>query len=289
MPTFHHPASDAAEAQQALHRADARRSDPMMDEMVTQANRDLGAHLAALREAAGFTQARLARLVGYSRSTVANAEAGQGAARHFWEMCDEALGGGSRLLRMFDEIKTLRRRLQQEAATVARRKREAELQPITGPGAASWRHLPSWALFVPSLEPYMVDRSTDLDTLISLLAEAAGPAAASRVVAVVGPGGFGKTTLTTQACHDDRVTGLFAEILWVETGERCTPARVVQLVSDLCVHLDGTRPPFSDAEQAGFHLARVLGDRRVLIVIDNVWSAADSAPFLLGGPTRCAW
>src|SRR5204863_1836273 len=34
----------------------------------------------------------------------------------------------------------------------------------------------------------------------------------------------------------------------------------------------------------GFHLARVLADRRVLIVIDNVWSAGDLAPFLLGGP-----
>src|SRR5207237_4805823 len=43
-------------------------------------------------------------------------------------------------------------------------------------------------------------------------------------------------------------------------------------------------PAFADAEQAGFHLARVLADRRVLIVIDNVWSAADLAPFLFGGP-----
>jgi transcriptional regulator with XRE-family HTH domain len=60
---------------------------------VPEAIRDLGARLAALREAAGYTQASLARLVGYSRSTVANAEAGQGAARHFWEMCDEVLGG----------------------------------------------------------------------------------------------------------------------------------------------------------------------------------------------------
>jgi hypothetical protein len=50
------------------------------------------------------------------------------------------------------------------------------------------------------------------------------------------------------------------------------------------VHLEGNRPPFSDAEQARFHLARVLADRRALIVIDNVWSAADIAPFLLGGP-----
>jgi WD40 repeat protein len=130
----------------------------------------------------------------------------------------------------------------------------------------------------------MVDRSTDLDMLVSLLADAAEPAAASRVVSVVGPGGFGKTTLATQACHDGRVTGPFPEILWVEAGEHCTAARVVQLISDLCVHLEGERLPFSDAEQAGFHLARVLADRRILIVIDNVWSAADLAPFLLGGP-----
>jgi WD40 repeat protein len=130
----------------------------------------------------------------------------------------------------------------------------------------------------------MVDRPADLDTLISALTNAAEPAVTRGIVAVVGPGGFGKTTLATQACHAPQVTGLFSDILWVETGEHCTSARVVQLISDLCVHLEGERPPFSDAEQAGFHLAQVLADRRALMVIDNVWSAADLAPFLLGGP-----
>ena len=129
----------------------------------------------------------------------------------------------------------------------------------------------------------MVDRPSDLESLISLITEAAQEPAAAKAVAIVGPGGFGKTTLATQACHNQRVTDSFSEVLWVETGEHCTPARVVQLSSDLCVHLNGERPTFSDAEQAGFHLARVLGERQVLIVIDNVWSAADLAPFLLGG------
>jgi WD40 repeat protein len=144
-------------------------------------------------------------------------------------------------------------------------------------------HLTSRPVFAPGLEPGMVDRPSDLESLISLLTDAAQASTSARVVAVVGPGGFGKTTLATQACHDPQITGLFSKILWVETGEECTPARVVQLLSDLCVHLDGERPTFSDAEQAGFHLARVLGDRRVLITIDNVWSAADLAPFLWGG------
>jgi WD40 repeat protein/transcriptional regulator with XRE-family HTH domain len=279
-----------------------------MDDAVLQANRDLGARLATLRRAAGITQARLARLVGYSRSTVANAEAGQMAARHFWQMCEEVLGQDSGLVSLFDHARTLHRQSRDQAAEAARRKRETELQrwrreyadapagtregsptppglPDAHPGEPGRQpRLPSWALFVPSLEPRMVDRSTDLDSLISLLAAATEPAAASSVVAVVGPGGFGKTTLATQACHDRRIAGSFEEILWVETGEHCTAARVVQLISDLCVHLAGERPPFSDADQAGFHLGRVLADRRVLMVIDNVWSAADLAPFVLGGP-----
>src|SRR5437016_1916290 len=194
-----------------------------MHDAVTQANRDLGARLAALREAAGITQASLARQVGYSRSTVANAEAGQGAARHFWEMCEEVLGAGSGLLDLFDQMRTLYRQRQHEAAVAVRRQREARRQrwrqddaagpadaergqsrsgpgsprkyppaggehqaamSAAGPGGTSGRRrLSSWALFAPALEPCMVDRSSDLDTLISLLADAAEPAAASRVVA----------------------------------------------------------------------------------------------------------
>jgi len=137
-------------------------------------------------------------------------------------------------------------------------------------------------VLVPSLEPNMVYRPDDVEALITTLADVAA-SDVTKLVAVYGPGGFGKTTLATQVCHDPRVRELFPDILWVETGEQCTPARLVQLISDLCVHLDGTRPALADPEQAGFHLARILGDRRALIVIDNVWSAADLAPFLLGG------
>ena len=140
-------------------------------------------------------------------------------------------------------------------------------------------------LLAPPREPDMVHRS-DADDVVALLAEAAAVQSCAPVVTLWGPGGFGKTTLATQICHDRRVTRLFSQILWVETGEHCTPARIVQLIGDLCVHLDGIRPAFLNAEQAGFHLARILGDRQALIVIDNVWSAADLGPFLLGGP-RC--
>lgn len=138
-------------------------------------------------------------------------------------------------------------------------------------------------VLVPPLEPILIRRSDDYDALISIITEAAA-AEVTPVVTVAGPGGFGKTTLATQACHDQRVRDLFPDILWVETGEDCTPARVVELISDLCYHLDAARPVLTDPEQAGFHLARVIAERRLLLVIDNVWSGADLSPFLLGAP-----
>src|SRR5260370_31164505 len=149
----------------------------MTTDTVAEATRNLGVRLAALREAAGHTQASLARLVGYSRSTVANAEAGQGAARHFWEMCDEVLGGAG-LLELFDEIRALHRRHRQEAAEAVRRRREAEVQqwrqearerersghgsveawPSASLGVCGPRRSSSGALCGLSFEAYMVGR-----------------------------------------------------------------------------------------------------------------------------------
>jgi len=166
-----------------------------------------------------------------------------------------------------------------EQADTAVRQRFREILGV--PAAAEPPALGSFVL-APPPESSLVHRSDDFEGLVSVVEEASA-ADGVAVVAVCGPGGFGKTTLVAQVCDDSRIRELFPEILWVETGEACTAARAVQLISDLCVHLNGTRPALADPEQAGFHLARLLQDRRVLLIIDNVWSAADLAPFLLGG------
>lgn len=103
-------------------------------------------------------------------------------------------------------------------------------------------------------------------------------------VLIGGPGGFGKTTLALQVCSDARLDDTFDVMLWAETGQDCTMGRIAAIAADLCEHLTGERPVVSTAEQAGFLLAEALGERRVLLVVDNVWSSADLAPFLLGGP-----
>lgn len=108
----------------------------MTSETVTGARRDLGILLARHREAAGFTQASLARHVGYSRSTVANAEVGQGAARHFWEKVDQVVGGNGQLLAAFEQIEATRLRSRGEldlAVQVRRNAQTAQVPPAEQP------------------------------------------------------------------------------------------------------------------------------------------------------------
>ena len=80
-------------------------------EVPLQARTALGAELAAYRRAAGCTQAQLARLTEYSRSTIANVETGrQRVPRSFWERADAALRTGGILATAHDELEAAARR-----------------------------------------------------------------------------------------------------------------------------------------------------------------------------------
>jgi Helix-turn-helix domain len=91
---------------------------------VDEAWRALGEQLAASRRAAGLTQERFAPLVGYSRSTIANAETGrQRTPGDFWRRCDDVLGTRNALSRGYDEVAGIARRRQVQAVLAARRAR----------------------------------------------------------------------------------------------------------------------------------------------------------------------
>jgi hypothetical protein len=78
-------------------------------EAVRARRRLLGASLAHWRSAAGLTQAALAPMTLYGRSTIANVEVGrQHAGRDFWARCDVAVGAGGELLSEFDAFEALR-------------------------------------------------------------------------------------------------------------------------------------------------------------------------------------
>ena len=71
----------------------------------------LGRRLAGARKAAGLTQQQLAGVMGYSRSTVSNAEIGHpDIALEFWARCDRVLKTGLSFARSFDQVRAAERR-----------------------------------------------------------------------------------------------------------------------------------------------------------------------------------
>jgi transcriptional regulator with XRE-family HTH domain len=87
----------------------------------------LGAELAAYRRAAGYTQARLAQVTGYSRSTVANVETGrQHVPRRFFECADAALRTGGILATGHDDLEAATRSNLHAAARQASTARQAD-------------------------------------------------------------------------------------------------------------------------------------------------------------------
>jgi transcriptional regulator with XRE-family HTH domain len=93
---------------------------------IATAQADLGRQLAVRRVGGGLSQAALAPLTGYSRSTVANVETGrQRVPRDFWQRCDQALGCDGELITAFDRFEADRRAAQASAAQAATARRMA--------------------------------------------------------------------------------------------------------------------------------------------------------------------
>jgi len=125
--------------------------------------------------------------------------------------------------------------------------------------------------------------------LIEQVVEQIGAAESASVVAITGiggAGGFGKTTLAAQVCRDSRIRSRFDEVLWLTVGEDVAGADLAAKINDLAAQLTATRPSFVDPQQAGHFLGTLLQDRPRLLILDDVWRAAQLAPFLVG-EDRC--
>ncbi|WP_169977922.1 NB-ARC domain-containing protein [Tautonia rosea] len=126
-----------------------------------------------------------------------------------------------------------------------------------------------------------VERSESLASLKErILGSGAGPSGVLAITAIRGLGGAGKSILANAFAHDPEVRDRFRDgILWVELGQD----------PDLLEHLRrwvgrlsiNTNLP-TTLEAATDDLRWLLGDRAVLIVVDNAWKAEHVRPFLVG-------
>jgi WD40 repeat protein len=133
----------------------------------------------------------------------------------------------------------------------------------------------------PPLPAHFVQRPQEFNRLRSLLLDGERGEPIAITSALIGAGGFGKTTLATALCHDDDIAAAFDDgILWVTLGEK--PDLQAELTR-LYAALTGERPGFVNTDDAAQALAEKLENKNCLLVIDDAWSVSHTKPFLRGG------
>jgi hypothetical protein len=170
-----------------------------------------------------------------------------------------------------------------------------QVHPVRGPGFETLGTLPRWLghvidpavseqwetlltalrgqsqqkrtpMMAPEPPADFVARPREIEELKRALLDEKGDArggVTAITAALRGAAGYGKTTL------------------WVELGERAS--NLVGSVIDLIERITGERPVVEKIHAAAAALGETLGDRRVLLVIDDAWNPADLQPFLHGG------
>jgi hypothetical protein len=126
-------------------------------------------------------------------------------------------------------------------------------------------------------------RRTGLEnSVVALLTKGASQGAD---VALVGPGGFGKTTLARQVCWNPAVRRRFGHAVWVTVGPSPSPADVLASINDVYWRLSGQRLDAHSLEQASHTLGSLLDriEQPVLLIVDDVWRHEDLQPFLGAG------
>src|SRR5215469_3833564 len=262
------------------------------------------------KDGAGFAAELRKQLEGQNLSIWQDIIALEGG-RDWWSQVEEALR--SKTLQHFvlvltpaalasPVVRSEIRLARQEGKTVC---------PVKGPGLSDLGQLPRWigqvydldlaehcttlirvlqdqsrqkrvAMMAPEPPVDFVQRPEEFDSLKRQLLDTKGDAVAISA-ALRGAGGYGKTTLAKVLAYDpDIQDAYFDGILWVELGER--PANLLGVVSDLIRRLTGEPAGLETVGAAGSALGEALGDRRILMIVDDVWREQDLRPFLQGGP-----
>ena len=132
------------------------------------------------------------------------------------------------------------------------------------------------------LSPEFVMRSIVHEQIVTAISDRPADTQPLHIIALTGAGGFGKTTLARQVCHDRRIRAMFPDgILWVTLGQE--PFNPIGHIQDIVQALIGQRPTFAGVDAAVALFVELVTGRNILLVIDDVWNAADLAPFIQGG------
>ena len=138
----------------------------------------------------------------------------------------------------------------------------------------------------PPLPTHHVSRRGALEALIGRLHGHCPSAQGTLpIIALHGLGGIGKSTLAAELAHCPEALALFPDgVLWATLGPQ--PQIETSLTSWVRGVGERATEVWSDTSATAF-LRTVLRERRVLLVVDDVWQESHIRPFLVGGSQCC--
>jgi hypothetical protein len=165
----------------------------------------------------------------------------------------------------------------------------AAMAGIVAAVAAIWPLVARQSKILPPPEipvpEWLVNRPTEATEVVDALLRRRGRTVGI-TTALQGAGGFGKTTLALMVCGDRRVGRRFKGFVYLVTIGRDVQGAtaIARKVNDVIKLVAGEDATFTDPDLAGQRLGSLLdtGPRR-LLVLDDVWSPEQLAPFARGG------
>lgn len=126
---------------------------------------------------------------------------------------------------------------------------------------------------------YFVGRDEDIEALVGMIGEelASNELAAPFTIAITGLPGVGKTSIAAELCNRKEIAEFFPDgVSWASLGPS---PNLISILARLSRSLGG--PPLeqvSSVEEASLHLNNFVGDKKLLIVVDDVFEAEHALP-----------
>ncbi|XP_042026506.1 disease resistance protein RGA2-like [Salvia splendens] len=120
-----------------------------------------------------------------------------------------------------------------------------------------------------SLDPIFIGRDDDVPKLVHMLTQIQGDRIFS-MVALVGMGGMGKTTLTRNVFNHESLKARFGSLIWVHVSQTFDPISLFNKIYSTLTSNTGDRVEIKEVILK--RLKEVLNSKTYILVLDDVWN-----------------